>query len=465
MPGWMNHKLDSRLRGETSTSDMQSTTLMGEIEEKLKDLLRRVKEKTEKAGLKLNIWKMKIMASGPITSWQIDGEKVETVNDFIFLGSKITMDGDCSPEIKRCLLLGKKAMTNLDSTLKSRDITLPTKVHLVKDMVFPAVMYGCESWTIKKAERWRIDAFKLWCWRRLWRVPWAVKRSKRSILKEINPEYSLEGLMLKLKLQYLGYVMRRSNSLEKTLMLRKMERKRRRRQRMRWLDGITSSMDVSLSKLREIVKDRGVAKSRTWLSDWTRQQDKQCLIPRCSGPLLSCAWLCTAVLAMPPLVPAQATQVRLLSGRLDCVFLCFHCSLAVSLKPTLPSTASEAFLSQPFTCSLPQANECSRQAQICCTFHTSDSAQVSVLSKIPLFPLALLPSIGWFESSGQARSPLGSLVWASLSHLPPTYFTLSWVRCASSEHTELEIRIIHLTNSSYNSTTTTKQTTRTSLVV
>ena len=168
--------------------------------------------------------------------------------------------------------------------------------------------------------------------------------------------------------------------------------------------------------------------------------------------------------AIWPLVPAQATQVRLLSGRLDCVFLCFHCSLAVSLKPTLPSPASEAFLSQPFTCSLPQANECSRQAQICCTFHTSDSVQVSVLSKIPLFPLALLPSIGWFESSGQARSPLGSLVWASLSHLPPTYFTLSWVRCASSEHSELEIRIIHLTNSSYNSTTT-KQTTRTSLVV
>ena len=174
----------------------------------------KVKEESEKAGLKLNIWKMKIMASGPITSWKIDGEKVETVKDFIFLGSKITADGGCSHEIKAHLLLGRKAMTNLDSTLKSRDIALPTKVHLVKDMVFPAVMYGCESWTIKKAECWRIDAFKLWGWRRLLTVPGTARRSNRSIVKEINPEYSLEGLVLKLNLQYFGHLMLRANSLE-----------------------------------------------------------------------------------------------------------------------------------------------------------------------------------------------------------------------------------------------------------
>ena len=161
----------------------------------------KVKVKSEKAGLKLNIQKTKIMASGPITSWQIDGE---TMRDFIFLGSKITADGDCSHEIKRHLLLGRKAMTNLDSILKSRDITLPTKVHLVKAMVFPVVMYGCESWTINKAECWRIDVFELRCWKRLLRVPWTARRSNQSILKEISPEYSLEGLMLKLKLQYLA---------------------------------------------------------------------------------------------------------------------------------------------------------------------------------------------------------------------------------------------------------------------
>ena len=205
------------------------TTLMAESEE-LKSLLMKVKEESEKVGLKLNIEKMKIMASGSITSWQIDGETMETVADFIFLGSKITVDGDCSHEIKRCLLLGRKAMTNLDSILKSRDITLPTKVCLVKAMVFPVVMYGCESWTIKKAEHRRIDAFELWCWRKLLRVPWTARRSNQSI----SPEYSLEGLMLKLKLQYFGHLMRRADSLEKTLMLRKIEGRRRRgRQRMR----------------------------------------------------------------------------------------------------------------------------------------------------------------------------------------------------------------------------------------
>ena len=166
----------------------------------------KVKEESEKVGLKLNIQKMKIMASSPITSWEIDGETVETVSDFIFWGSKITTDGDCSHEVKRRLLLGRKVMTNLDSISKSRDITLPTKARLVKAMVFPVVGYGCESWTVKKAERQRIDAFELWCWRRLLRVPWTARRSIQSILKEISPEYSLEGLMLKLKLQYSGHL-------------------------------------------------------------------------------------------------------------------------------------------------------------------------------------------------------------------------------------------------------------------
>ena len=177
------------------------------MEGELKSLLMKVIEDSEKVGLKFKIQKMKIMASGPITSWQIDGETVETVSDFIFLDSKITADGDCSHEMKRRLLLGRKAMTNLDSIIKSRDITLPTKVCPVKAMVFPVVMYGCESWTMKKAERRRIDAFELWCWRRLLRVPWTARRSKQSILKEISPEYSLEGLMLKLKLQYFGHLM------------------------------------------------------------------------------------------------------------------------------------------------------------------------------------------------------------------------------------------------------------------
>ena len=192
-----------------------------------------MKEESEKVGLKLNIQKTKIMASGPITSWQRDGETVETVTDFIFLGSKITLDGDCSHEIERHLLLGRKAMTNLDSILKSRDITLPTKVHIVQAMVFPVVMYGCESWTIKKAEHRRIDAFELLCWRRLLRVPWTPRRSNQSILMEISFEYSLEGLMLKLKLQYFGHLMQRTNTLEKTLMLGKIEGGRRRLQRMR----------------------------------------------------------------------------------------------------------------------------------------------------------------------------------------------------------------------------------------
>ena len=202
----------------------------------------KVKEKSEKAGLKLNFQKTKIMASSPITSWEIEGETVETVSDLIFWGSKITADGDCSHEIQKCLLLGRKVMTNLDSILKSRDITLPTKVRLVKAMLFPVFMYGCESWTVKKAECQRIDAFELWCWRRLLRVPWTARRSNQSILKETSPGCSLEGLMVRLKLQYFGHLMRRADSLEKTLMLGGIGGRRRGRQRMRWLDGITNSI-------------------------------------------------------------------------------------------------------------------------------------------------------------------------------------------------------------------------------
>ena len=228
------------------------TTLVAESEEELKSLLMKVKEESEKAGLKLSIQKTKIMAYGPITSWQIDGETVETVTDFILgEGSKITADGDYSCEIKRHLLLGRKSMANLNSVLQSRDFTLPTKVRIVKVMIFPVVMYGCESWTIKKVECQRIDAFEMWCWRRPLRVPWTERKSNQSILKEFNPEYSLEGLILKLKLQYLGHLIPRTNSLEKILILGKVEGRRRRGwQRMRWLNGSTDSMTMSLSSRR-----------------------------------------------------------------------------------------------------------------------------------------------------------------------------------------------------------------------
>ena len=231
----------------------------------------------KKISLKLYIQKTKIMASDPFTSWQIDGETMETVSLY-FGRSKITADGDCSHEIKRYLLLGRKVMTNLDSLLKSRDITLLPKVYLVKAMVFPVVVYGCASWTIKKAEQWKIDPFELWCWRRLLRVPWTTRRSNQSILKEISLEYSLEGSMLRLKLQYFAHLMQKAESFGKILMLEKIEGGRKKGwQRMRRLDGITNSIDMSFSKFRELVIGRdiwravvhGVAKSLTRLNNWT----------------------------------------------------------------------------------------------------------------------------------------------------------------------------------------------------
>ena len=275
MSGWMKHKLESRFLGEISiTSDTQPN---GRKQRGTKEPLDESERRKWKGWLKLSIQKTKIMASSPSPSWRIDGENMETVLDFIFLGSKISKDGDRRHKIKRSLILRKLVMTNLDSVLKSRDITLPTKIHIVKATVCPAVMYGCESWTIKKTESQRIDVFELWCWGRLLWVPWTARRSSLPILKEISPEYSLEGLVLELKLQYL---VRRTDSLEKILMLGKIEGKRRRgqqRERGKWLDNIADSVDISLNKFWEIVKDRkswhavvhGFANSWIWLSDWT----------------------------------------------------------------------------------------------------------------------------------------------------------------------------------------------------
>ncbi|CAH2296256.1 Hypothetical predicted protein [Pelobates cultripes] len=232
------------------------TTLVAESKEELKDLLMRVKEENAKAGLLLNVKKTKIMANSNLSSWQIDGEEVEAVTDFIFLGSKISSDGDCSHKIKTRLLLGRKAMASLDKLVKTEDITLSTKVRIVRTMVFPVVTYGCESWTIKKVERCRIDAFELWCWRKLLRIPCIARRSNKSILQEIKTNCSLEAMIMRLKLNYFGHIMRRQDSLDKTLMLGKIEGTQRRgRQRRRWIDEVTEATNMKLLELRGAVTE------------------------------------------------------------------------------------------------------------------------------------------------------------------------------------------------------------------
>ena len=294
---------------------------MAEREETLKSLLMNVEEETEKAGLKLGIQNAKIMVSDPIISWQMDGGTLETVIDSTFLGSRLSVDYDYSHEIKRHLLLGRKAMTNLDNVLKRKDITLLRKVPLVKAMAFPVVMYGCESWTIKKAERKRIDAFELWCWRRLLRVPWTARRSNQSILKEISPGCSLERLML--KLQYFGHLVWRADSLEKTDARKDWKRRKKQAAEMRWFNSITTSVDMGLSKLWDMVRDREAwraavlefAKSQTWLSPWTAacvprwvrvlQRNRADRTPVCAVCAL-CAQLSVRLPAAPPTAARQA---------------------------------------------------------------------------------------------------------------------------------------------------------------
>uniref|UniRef100_A0A803TTK5 ribonuclease H n=1 Tax=Anolis carolinensis TaxID=28377 RepID=A0A803TTK5_ANOCA len=233
------------------------TTLMAESEEELRSLITKVKEESAKAGLQLNIKKTKIMATRPIDNRQIEGENVEAVTDFIFLGAKITADADCSQEIRRRLLLGRRAMANLERILKSRDITLATKVRIVKAMALPIVTYGCESWTIRKAERRKTDAFELWCWRKILRVPWTTRRSNQSILQEIMPDCSLEGRILETKMKYFDHIMRRQERLEKIMMLGEMEGKRKRGQpRVRWMDGILEVTGSTLKELRVATADR-----------------------------------------------------------------------------------------------------------------------------------------------------------------------------------------------------------------
>ncbi|CAH2315054.1 Hypothetical predicted protein [Pelobates cultripes] len=236
---------------------VDDTTLLAESEEELKYLLMRAKEESEKAALLLNVKKTKIMANSNLSFWQINGEEVEAVADFIFMGSKISSDGDCSHEIKICLLLGRKAMASMDKLVKTKNITLSTKIRIVRTMVFPVVTYGCENWNIKKAERRRIHAFELWCWRKQLRILWNARRSNKSVLQEIKTNCSLEAMIMRLKLKYFGHMMRMQDSLEKTLMLGKIEGTRRRgQQRRRWIDEVTEATNMKLLELRGAVTDR-----------------------------------------------------------------------------------------------------------------------------------------------------------------------------------------------------------------
>ena len=352
------------------------------------------------------------MASGPITSWQIDGETMETVRDFILGGSKITEDGDCSHEIKRRLLLGRKTMTILDSILKSRDITLPTKVHPIKALVCPVVKYGCESWTIKKAEHWKIDAFKLWCWRRLLRDPWTARRSKQTILKEINPEYSLKGLMLRLKLQYSGLQMGRTNSLEKTLMLGKIEGRRTTGQQKTRLDGVTELMDMSLSKLRDLVMDRDAWRSAVhgWQKvglNWVTEQ-RLCFVNK----RIVVTQLLFAACFLPKYVISSVQFI--------------HSVVSVSLQP---HELQHVRLPCPSPTPRAYSNSCLLK-QRC--HPTISSSVISFSSPLQSFPApGAFPMSQFFSSGGQTIG-----VSASASMLPMNiqdWFPLWWTGWISSQ--------------------------------